>query len=61
MTSENRLVRTSELRQYVPYGRTRIMQLVNAGQFPRPIRLSSRRLAWKLSDLRDWIDSRPAA
>jgi prophage regulatory protein len=59
--TEDRLVRTAELSQLVPYGKTHIMQLVAAGQFPKPIKLSSRRLAWRLSDVRAWIDQKAAA
>ncbi len=58
---EERLIRTSELPQFVPYGRTRIMQLVAEGKFPKPIKLSSRRLAWKARDVLAWIEERATA
>jgi predicted DNA-binding transcriptional regulator AlpA len=52
-----RLVKTSELSGYgVPYRPTRIMQLVAAGEFPQPIKLSPRRNVWRASDLQNWID-----
>jgi predicted DNA-binding transcriptional regulator AlpA len=59
-TPEERLIPTAELRQWVPYGRTRVMQLVAAGTFPRPVKLSSRRLCWRASDLRVWIAAKAA-
>jgi len=51
-----RLIKTSELRAAgIPYGKARVMQLVAAGQFPPPIKLSNRHLVWRLSDLQAWI------
>lgn len=52
-----RLVKTSDLGAYgVPYRRSRVMQLVAAGRFPPPIKLSSRRNVWRASDLERWIE-----
>jgi predicted DNA-binding transcriptional regulator AlpA len=55
---QERLIKASGLReQGVPYGRTRVMQLVAAGKFPQPIKLSPRLNVWKSSELRAWIES----
>jgi prophage regulatory protein len=32
---------------------------VKAGNFPAPVKLSARRVAWKSEDVQAWIDSRP--
>ena len=41
------------------YSRVYLRELVLKGQFPRPVQLSERRIAWKLSDLEAWKASRP--
>jgi predicted DNA-binding transcriptional regulator AlpA len=38
--------------RYYDYSRSK------QGKFPAPVRLSQRSIAWKLSDLRAWIESR---
>ena len=53
---QERLVKDSDLTaEGVPYRRSRIMQLVAAGKFPAPIKLSSRRNVWRASDIQNWI------
>lgn len=32
--------------------------LVRSGDFPPPVQLSTRRVAWKVADVQAWIDSR---
>jgi len=51
------------LRALVPYSRVQIHRLVRSGQFPPPYKIgeSERTLAWKASDIKAWIDSRPLA
>jgi predicted DNA-binding transcriptional regulator AlpA len=54
--AQERLIKTSELGSAgVPYRRSRIMQLVAAGAFPAPIKLSTRRNVWRASDIQSWI------
>lgn len=31
------------------------------GEFPKPVRIGANRVAWRLSDLEAWRDSRPEA
>lgn len=38
-----------------------LRKLINAGKFPKPIRLSVRKIAWRESDLDAWIDSKVEA
>jgi prophage regulatory protein len=45
----------------VPYRRVHVIRLVRAGKFPCPFQISEQRVAWKLSDIRDWLASRPLA
>ncbi|RAK65648.1 helix-turn-helix transcriptional regulator [Phenylobacterium kunshanense] len=39
-------------------GRTTWWRLVRAGEAPAPIRISPGRVAWRLTDILDWIASR---
>lgn len=49
------------LRGLIPLSRPQVWRLRSAGQFPQPIRISANRIAWKASDVRRWIASRPTA
>lgn len=41
------------------YSRVYLRKMIARGQFPAPVQLSKRRIAWRLSDLEDWKRSRP--
>ena len=34
-------------------------ELINAGDFPRPVKLGSRSVAWRSDEVQAWIESRP--
>lgn len=36
-----------------------LYQAIKIHQFPLPIRVGGRRVVWRLSDIKKWIDSRP--
>jgi prophage regulatory protein len=59
----NRLFRLSELPQFTGLRRTQIGELIKAGEFPKPIKLSEsgRAIAWLEADLITWQNSRIAA
>jgi prophage regulatory protein len=42
------------------YCRAHLYRLIKAGKFPRPVRLSPGRVAFRQTDLREWIESRPS-
>ena len=54
----NRLVRMNELSHIVGYKPWSIYSLIRLGDFPRPVKLGQRAVAWRESDINDWIDSR---
>lgn len=41
--------------------RSSIYNLMSKGQFPRPVRLTGRAVAWPESVLEEWLVSRPVA
>lgn len=60
MTKLNRMIRLVDLPQYAGLKRTQIAALVEAGEFPKPIKLSEkgRALAWLECDLIAWQNCR---
>jgi len=54
----NRLLRMKELSHIVGFKPWNIYRLIREGNFPRPVRLGQRAVAWRESDISDWIDSR---
>lgn len=49
-------VRVKQLLFFVPFGRTTIWRKVKAGDFPRPVKLSQQVTAWRVEDVRQWIE-----
>ncbi|OYY62017.1 MAG: hypothetical protein B7Y51_09225 [Burkholderiales bacterium 28-67-8] len=41
--------------------RSSIYALMEVGEFPAPVRVSARRVAWNSAAVQAWIDSRPTA
>ena len=41
--------------------RSTIYVMMLEGTFPRPLKLGERRVAWRGSDLKAWLESRPVA
>lgn len=52
------LVRLPGVIRMTGLGRSTIYRMITKKQFPSPIRLSIRAVAWRQSDLADWIDER---
>ena len=57
----SRLIRRREVEALTGCARSTLYDYMAAGTFPAPVRLSVRAVAWKLEDVRAWIDSRPCA
>jgi prophage regulatory protein len=45
----------------VGLSRSTIYRLINEGQFPKQTLLTERCAAWRLSEIRTWMDQRPYA
>ena len=58
----NRMYRLRDIPQFVGLRRTKINELIKAGQFPKPIALSDtgRAVAWLERDLIAWQNERVA-
>ena len=65
MQSTDRLLLPREVQDICRISNATLYRLLEAGRFPRPIRLGSRSTRWKQSELLEWLegqrDTRPAA
>ncbi len=53
------ILRRPEVEARVGLSRSSIYAFMAAGTFPQPIRIGARAVAWRLSDIEDWLASRP--
>lgn len=53
-----RFLRLPEVKHQVGYGRTVIYQKIKNGEFPAPVSLGARAVAWTSDSIEDWIESR---
>jgi prophage regulatory protein len=60
MTETNRpkLLSIAEVSEITKYRKSSIYNKVRLGEFPRPISLGERSIAWLESDIYDWIEER---
>lgn len=54
----DRLIRLKELKQIVGYSSTSIWRRCKDGTFPLAVRIGPAAVAWKLSEVEAWMDSR---
>jgi predicted DNA-binding transcriptional regulator AlpA len=55
----DRFVRYHELKDYgIPFSRQHLSNLEEQGRFPPRVKLSPRIIAWRLSELKDWMAKR---
>ena len=58
-THTETLLPRPEVSRRTGLGRTSIYDLMAAGQFPRPVRVTSTAVRWRASEVAEWINSRP--
>lgn len=54
-----RILRLKVVLDRVGLGRTRVYEMIQAGDFPAPVSLSTRAVGWREEDIEAWINSRP--
>jgi prophage regulatory protein len=57
---QEKFLRLPAVQALVPYSRSTIYRLVASGEFPAPIRLGSRAVAWRSGSIESWISARIA-
>ena len=58
IVAEGDFWRTKKVLEKVPFSRSTLYRLIEAGQFPSQIKLSSRISVWSSTDVLAWIDGR---
>lgn len=53
-----RFLRLKEVRARVPLSRSSLYSRIKSGDFPKPINLGARAVAWLESDIDEWINGR---
>nr|WP_291510682.1 AlpA family transcriptional regulator [Acidithiobacillus sp.] len=63
MTTESqkpaRLIRRDEVLHRTGFAKSWLYALIRKGEFPEPIRLGARAVAWREADIDAWIETRP--
>jgi prophage regulatory protein len=59
--SEKALARRQQVEQLVQLSRSTIYAAVKAGTFPPPVRIGARAVAWRVSEVEQWLEARPLA
>lgn len=49
-------VRIASLRPIVPFSYSTLWRRVRTGTFPAPVKISERITAWRVEDIRAWLD-----
>ena len=57
----NRLLKRPEVEELTGLSRSSIYLRMKRGDFPVPVRISSNSVAWRQSDIDEWIKSLPLA
>lgn len=58
---QGRLLRRREVEAVTGLPRSTLYLKIAEGEFPRPVRLGKRAVAWREADVLDWIAQRPTA
>ena len=53
------LLRLPAILKRTKISRSQIYSLMKQGDFPKPIRVGKRAVRWRLTDIENWIESRP--
>ena len=53
-----RLVIMEDVLRLVPFSRQYLYVLMDRGEFPRPLKIGVRRIAWRESDIESWISKK---
>ncbi|UTV27883.1 helix-turn-helix transcriptional regulator [Photobacterium atrarenae] len=57
LPQQDRFIREPERLKLTTISRTQAWKLEKQGLFPKRIRLGSRSVAWRLSEISDWLNS----
>jgi prophage regulatory protein len=52
------ILKINEVSKMVGISKPHIYRLISETKFPRPYKIGIRSVGWKLSDIKDWVDTR---
>lgn len=52
------LIRVTKVLELIPFGKSTLYEKIASGDFPAPIKISSKIVAWKIEDVMNWIEDR---
>lgn len=58
MEANERFIRLDELISKTGLGRSTIYRMMDNGEFPKPISLTSNKVAWLQSEVNNWMQSK---
>ena len=61
LVEKERLFRIGEVLEITGLSKSVLYEMVNRGDFPRPLRIGLRAVAWRQEDIQQWLDSLPPA
>ena len=59
--SDKALARRRQVESLVQLSRSSIYAAMRAGTFPKPYRIGARAVAWRVSEIEQWLEARPLA
>ena len=60
-TQNERLVRFPELCEIIGLTRSAVYKSMERGDFPKPLKITNKTVAWRMSTIQEWIASREVA
>lgn len=57
---EVRLLREPEVAKFIGVSTSTVRRLVNRGEFPKPVKIGGKLIAWRSAEVQRWIDRLPA-
>ena len=61
MNTETKILRLPAVLDRVGLGKTAVYAAIKRGEFPQPIKLSTRAVGWRVGDVEVWLANRPRA
>ncbi|MGP6089857.1 helix-turn-helix transcriptional regulator [Antarctobacter jejuensis] len=57
-SNQTRLLRRREVEAFTGLSRSTLYDWMKRGEFPQPVKLGARLVAWRESDIREWLETR---
>lgn len=57
----DKLIKLPEVKNRCALGRSSIYEFIQAGTFPAPVKIGARAVAWRESEIEEWISTRQSA